>query len=162
MKKMTNKKEELAEIKTRVFKYLARREHSRYELYNKLSRKEYNRSNINKVLDELEEKDYINDERFARSWIRSRLRLKPRGARLIKKELAQKGVARSLQDRLIFELISEEKELEMAKELSKKWLSKKKKKENLDRKLYRYLSNKGFSNNICINVIDDFKEKKLL
>jgi len=158
---MTNK-EEQSEIRSKVFKYLARREHSRYELYKKLNRKEYNRSNINKVLNELEEKDYINDERFARSWIRSRLRLKPRGKRLIKKELTQKGVSKSLQDRLIFELVSEEKELEMAKNLSKKWLNRKRSKENLDRKLYRYLSNKGFSSNIAITILDNFREKNLL
>ncbi len=158
---MTNK-EEQSEIRSKVFKYLARREHSRYELYKKLNRKEYNRSNINKILNELEEKDYINDERFARSWIRSRLRLKPRGKRLIKKELTQKGVSKSLQDRLIFELVSEEKELEMAKNLSKKWLNRKRSKENLDRKLYRYLSNKGFSSNIAITILDNFREKNLL
>lgn len=159
---MTNKKEEQSEIRNKVFKYLARREHSRYELYQKLNRKEFASRNINKILDELEEKDYINDERFARSWIKSRLRLKPRGPRLIKKELAQKGVSKSLQDRLIFELVPEEKELEMAKNLSKKWLNRKRSQENLDRKLYRYLSNKGFSNNITITILDNLREKNLL
>ncbi len=88
--KMKNK-EEQSEIRNKVFKYLARREHSRYELYKKLNRKDYNRSNINQILDELEDKDYINDERFARSWIKSRLRLKPRGPRLIKKRAGSKG-----------------------------------------------------------------------
>lgn len=159
---MTNKKEEQSKIRNKVFKYLARREHSRYELYKKLNRKAYDRENINKVLDELEGKDYINDERFARSWIKSRLRLKPRGPRLIKKELAQKGIPAVTQDRLIQELISDNKELEMAKDLSKKWLNKKSNQENLDRKLYRYLSNKGFSNNISIRILDDLREKNLL
>ena len=160
--KMTNNKEEQSEIRNKVIKYLARREHSRYELYKKLNRKDYNRSNINQILDELEDKDYINDERFARSWIKSRLRLKPRGPRLIKKELAQKGVAKSLQDRLIFELVSEEKELEMAEKLSRKWLRKKRDKENLDKKLYRYLSNKGFSGNISMTILDNFRDENLL
>lgn len=161
---MKNKKEEQSEIRNKVFKYLARREHSRYELYNKLSRKDYDRENINIILDELEDKDYINDERFARSWIKSRLRFKPRGSRLIKKELAQKGVSKSLQDSLIFELISEEKELEMAKDLSRKWLSKKrnKNKENIDKKLYRYLSNKGFGSNISITILDNLRDENLL
>ncbi len=161
---MKNKKEEQSEIRNKVFKYLARREHSRYELYNKLSRKDYDRENINIILDELEDKDYINDERFARSWIKSRLRFKPRGPRLIKKELAQKGVSKSLQDSLIFELISEEKELEMAKDLSRKWLSKKrnKNKENIDKKLYRYLSNKGFGSNISITILDNLRDENLL
>ena len=162
MKKMKNKKEELSEIRNKVFKYLARREHSRYELYKKLNRKDYDRSNINKILDELEDKDYINDERFATSWIKNRLRLKPRGPRLIKKEMAQKGVSKSLQDRLIFELVTEEKKLEMAEYLSKKWLRKKRNKENLDRKLYRYLSNKGFGSNISITILDNLREKNLL
>ncbi len=161
---MKNKKEEQSEIRNKVFKYLARREHSRYELYKKLSRKDYDRENINIILDELEDKDYINDERFARSWIKSRLRFKPRGSRLIKKELAQKGVSKSLQDSLIFELISEEKELEMAKDLSRKWLSKKrnKNKENIDKKLYRYLSNKGFGSNISITILDNLRDENLL
>jgi len=62
-----------ARCKNSAIYSLAMREHSRLELHNKLQKKDYaDGVDINKLLDELEENDYLNEERFAESYIRHR------------------------------------------------------------------------------------------
>jgi regulatory protein len=74
---------------------LSRREHSYKELTQKLAQREYQKSEIEPVLDYLIEKDYLSDERFADCLLRSRVN-KGYGRRYIKSELAQKGVCSSI------------------------------------------------------------------
>ncbi len=138
------------EIKGKVFRYLARREHSRKELYDKLERKDYEPAEINSVLDALTDKGYIDDTRFAETWIRHRIESKPRGPYLIRAELKKKGVDAEIQDKLLAELMPPRKEFELALELAESWLAKKTITNNeeedfkLRKKLFRYLSQKGF------------------
>lgn len=151
------KREKFNKIKDKAFRLLAQREHSRFELYRKLKRKEFPVQMINQALDYLEEQDYLNDQRFAENWIKSRLRYKPRGPYLIKKELSQKGVDISIQKELISSLITPEVEYRLARQLLDKWLNRKKKKDDISDKMYRYLLNKGFSSSICKSIIEDYQ-----
>jgi regulatory protein len=71
---------------------LAMREHSRYELKNKLLKKEYVEGvDLEKLLDELEASDYLSDKRFAESFIRARVS-RGQGKLKILNELKQRGV----------------------------------------------------------------------
>ena len=138
------------EIKSKVFKYLARREHSRKELFDKLERKDYEPAEINYVLNELTDKGYIDDTRFAETWIRHRLERKPRGPHLIRAELKNKGVDPDIRDKLLAKLMPPRKEFEVALGLAESWLAKRtisdSEEENFElrKKLFRYLSQKGF------------------
>ena len=72
------------------------REHSRQELYQKLSRKEYVTDvDLEALLDDLEENNYLSDERFAESFIRSRTS-RGQGSVKIINELRIRGVKESL------------------------------------------------------------------
>lgn len=75
---------------------LAMREHSRQELYNKLKIKEFAEDvDLNALLDELEESDYLSDKRFTESFIRYRV-TRGQGSMKIINELRQKGVTTGL------------------------------------------------------------------
>lgn len=75
---------------------LAMREHSRLEIYNKLSKKDFVEGvDLDKLLDKLEENNYLNDERFAESFIRYRS-TRGQGAIKITSELRLRGVNRLL------------------------------------------------------------------
>jgi len=50
------------------------------------------------VLDRLRAAGFLDDEQFAQTWVESRRRASPRGDRLLRQELARKGVARDLVD----------------------------------------------------------------
>ena len=72
---------------------LAMREHSRQELKVKLTQKGFSTDvDLNKLLDELESNDYLNDQRFAESFIRSRV-IRGQGKIKILNDLKQRGVS---------------------------------------------------------------------
>ena len=70
---------------------LARREHSRKELYTKLSGR-CEQINLDTVLDDLERNGYLSDQRFTESFIRMRT-AQGHGEVRIRFDLRQKGVA---------------------------------------------------------------------
>lgn len=75
---------------------LARREHSRHELYIRLkSRCGDSLDILQRVLDDLEEDGLLSDRRFAEAYIRSRIS-RGQGAVRIRHELRNKGVAEAL------------------------------------------------------------------
>lgn len=62
-------------LRRRAMDYLARREHSRFELFNKLSQKCTDASveQLNAVLDKLVQDNLLSDERFVESYARGRI-----------------------------------------------------------------------------------------
>lgn len=77
--------------------HLARREHSRAELEQKLAKKDFDSALINQVLNRLREESLQSDERFAEAYITSRAR-KGFGPLRMVLELGQKGLSESLID----------------------------------------------------------------
>jgi regulatory protein len=87
------------QLRLQAMNLLARREHLRRELENKLSRRfgsEFE-SEIHAVLDTLEEENLLSDVRFTHAYIRQRS-AKGYGPERIRQELKQKGVAGNLLD----------------------------------------------------------------
>lgn len=72
---------------------LARREYSREELVQRLAQRGYERGVVLPVLDELAERGYQSDRRYALAWIASRVRRRPQARGLLLLELKAKGVA---------------------------------------------------------------------
>jgi regulatory protein len=80
-------------IKNYLLKLLSRRAHARQELFTKASRKkDFSPEIVNDVLDELEEKDFIDDREFAQKFARDKNHLNDWGPVKIKAHLRQKGV----------------------------------------------------------------------
>lgn len=76
----------------RAVALLGRREHSAWELRNKLVQKGFNRSVVSDVVKVLQERDWQSDTRFAESFIRQRIAV-GYGPVRIRSELSQKGVS---------------------------------------------------------------------
>lgn len=74
-----------------AIQWLARREYSRAELARKLEQKAFEADEISACLDALAEQALQSDERFAESFIRSRI-ARGQGVIRIKGELRQRGV----------------------------------------------------------------------
>ena len=81
---------------------LSRREHSYFELQQKLQRKGHESADIDAALKALVEENLLSDERFVESFVHSR-RERGSGPRKIAAELAQKGVSDSLISRYLDE-----------------------------------------------------------
>ena len=90
-----------AEIYNKALDLLSRREHSRKELYLKLTKRFESKEDINFNLDRLEEKNLLSDSRFAEEYVQAR-RKKGFGPIKISAELEKRGVnGRSFLMRLI-------------------------------------------------------------
>jgi len=74
---------------------LARREHSEFELRQKLHIREFETDDIDAAIERLLEKDYLSDARFAQSSCRHRA-IRGYGWRYIANELKQKGVCSTI------------------------------------------------------------------
>ncbi len=78
-------------LKGRALRLLSSREHSRAELERKLAQHEEEPGQLRRVLDELQAKDFINEQRVVESVLHRRA---PRlGAARIRQELQVKGLA---------------------------------------------------------------------
>jgi len=75
-----------------ALKILSLRPHSKQEVIRFLRKKTSDDTLINQTIEKLEKAKLINDEEFGRWLVESRSRSKPRGMRLLKQELKQKGI----------------------------------------------------------------------
>jgi regulatory protein len=78
-------------LKGRALRLLGTREHSRAELERKLARHEEEAGQLRRVLDELQAKDFINEQRVVDSVLHRRA--PGLGAARIRQELQSKGLA---------------------------------------------------------------------
>ncbi len=123
---------------------LARREHSRLELYQKLKQKKFEPNTINVELDKLSNEGLQSDERFAEAFLRSRID-KGKGPNIILSELLQRGVDELLVSNVL-ESISEGQWCEVAYETMNKKLGNESELDyDKQLKLMKFLNNRGFT-----------------
>lgn len=131
---------ELDKAYMRALDLLARRPRSCWEMEQYLKRKDYDVSVVAKTLKHLEDRELLNDEAFARSWVASRRLLKQTSKQRLKQELRQKRVA----DDLITLVLEEDEatDIEMLQGLIEK--KRRQTKYQDDEKLMQYLVRQGF------------------
>ena len=88
------------ELRLQAMNLLARREHSRQELYRKLSRRGAEAADIEPVLDQLIADKLLSDERFAEAYTTARAR-KGYGPQRIQQELQERGVSDDIIDSIL-------------------------------------------------------------
>jgi regulatory protein len=86
---------------------LARRDHSDQELRVKLRRRGFSTSAIDVVLEEMRDRGYQSDSRFAASWVRSAMRRGDRSREFLIARLHAKGVSRDLAKQTVDDYESE-------------------------------------------------------
>ena len=98
------------QLKKRALYYLGKRDYSRVELGRKIltysESLEINKADLELVLDELEEKDWLSDDRFSEQFVLSRKR--KFGARKIAHELKLRGVNESIISRVLRDIKDDE------------------------------------------------------
>ena len=144
-------------IKNSAFLYLSRRIHSKGELFQKLKKKEYDTNIIDDVLNELEDKKYLDDEYFTRKFTEEKLHRKKWGLDKIKSHLFVKGIKRELIEKVLSEFADDEIILVNAKHLLEKkknyYAKKKYSDQQLNQKLFSFLRSRGFSYEIISKAI---------
>ena len=148
-------KEKFIAIREQAWRFLARRMHSRKELRDKLITKEHKQEDIDTILSELENKNYLNDTSFTRQMISEELNLRKSGPLLIKNKLLKKGVENTLISSLINELYDEHLQYQNCQYFANKKLSslKSSNDRSTKTKLGNFLIQKGFPWDMCNRVI---------
>src|SRR6266567_1265250 len=76
-------------------RFLAQRPRSEYEVRQRLRRAGVDEALVDGVLGQLRQHQLLDDAVFAQYWVEQRQTFRPRGARLLRAELAHLGVERS-------------------------------------------------------------------
>lgn len=91
MAKQENDQDELYRARAAALRLLARREHSRHELALKMRQRKFAGDVIRSVLDEYEDRSWLDDHRFAEVYARQRMELGYGPLRILG-ELQQRGI----------------------------------------------------------------------
>ena len=139
-----------------ALRWLAVRPQAGGELRRRLNQKGFAQVADN-IIEKLRSQDYINDDDFARRYVKTRLLTKNIGRRMIEAELKAKGIAGVSIERVLDELMDLETTLRLAKKaVSKKMaLLKKLDPAKRKRKIYSFLLQRGFDSEIIAQVLKE-------
>lgn len=135
-------------INNSALRLISRRSHSKFELKVKLLKKKFEIERIQKVLSDLEDKGYLDDQKFAEELVSERLNRKKDGINKIRNSLYQKGVKKEIIESVLESEIDENEMIESAIKLAEKkikLLSNVEDTMKKKQKLISFLSNKGFN-----------------
>ena len=147
--------EESKNARRRAIRYLVYRDRSRNEIIRYLNEKKFSADAVDETLIFLESNDYINDERFAMQFGRSRIVNKKIGRLRLGLELGKKGLERKIIEETLNSLYEEYDEKKIAMSCAKKKLaSTSSSGSEKDRgRLARFLERKGFPTSIIYQVV---------
>lgn len=145
------------QVLDKMAKYCAYQEHCVKDVKDKLKTYDITEEEKNKILDYLLDNRFVNDERFAKSFVRGKVNQSGWGMNKIRFHLIQKGIDKELIDealgqtdeetyrqRLIDILKAKAKTVKAASDFEKK------------RKLAAYAMQKGFEGSLVWEVLKEF------
>ena len=138
----------------------ARSEHCLYDLLEKMRRWEMSDEAQARVMQRLVSERYVDDERYARAFVRDKIRYNKWGRRKVEQALWQKHINDDIREQVLSE-VDDEEYLNVLRPL----LSKKRKEEKgksseyeLNQRLVRFALSRGFTYDIirqCLDVDDE-------
>lgn len=137
----------------KVLKFIAYQSRTETEVRKKMAKLGCKEELIENIIHDLKEKNYINDADFAKEWIATRTRSKPRSYRYFAHELKRKGIT---EEYISLALQNAPDESDMALQLGKKYL---KRYANLNhdefkKKMYGVLARRAFPYEIIKTTIE--------
>ena len=134
-------------------RFLSFRPRSEAEVRRRLTRR-FPPELVDRVIEALRDKNYLDDEEFARRWRLHRERFHPQGRRVLQLELSRFGVAREVIDQALLGMEEEENAYRAGLKLAVRLMSKDCTQEALGRKLYPYLQRRGFAYSVVRDTVN--------
>lgn len=137
---------------------LSHRARSARELERRLARKDFPAEVASAAVEDLERMGLVDDAAFAESFVRDRVRLRPKGKRVLVQELRARGVDAETADAAVGEVMEEEgvSELELARAAAAKWGARSgEDPQSARRRLYGYLARRGFGSDAIREVLEE-------
>lgn len=138
----------------------ARSEHCLYDLLEKMRRWEMSDEAQARVMQRLVSERYVDDERYARAFVRDKIRYNKWGRRKVEQALWQKHINDDIREQVLSEVDDEEYLNVLRPLLSKKRKEEKGKRSEyeLNQRLVRFALSRGFTYDIirqCLDVDDE-------
>src|SRR3990167_1503602 len=149
---------ESMDAKNYAFWLLGRRAYSEKRLRDKLRQKKYPEGDIEQIIKYCLERKFLNDLEYAKSFIRTRLSLRPRGQRVLRLELLKRGISdENIKEALASKDTNQASEVELALRLveQKRFQYAGIDEQTRNRRLFALLARRGFSISIIKEVIND-------
>lgn len=137
----------------KILHYCDYQDRCKKEIFAKLNTFELADNDKDFIVDFLNDEGYINDERYCRSYVKSKLNLKKWGVNKIKISLIAKGIDRDIIDAVVSEIDQDSYREELIKLLENKKINESdpyKRKA----KLIRYAVSKGYSINDVMEIVN--------
>jgi regulatory protein len=137
---------EFSKAKKYAYRLISKRLYTEQEIAHKLKKKQFNPLVIKRILVELRDYSYINDLEFARLWIKTRMRLKPKGEALLRVELLKRGINKEVANQALAEVLKDYNQEKIVFNLVKQRISRLKLDFSLKSrsKIFSFLERRGF------------------
>ena len=133
----------------------ARAEHCQHEMLEKMRRWEMSDEAQARVMARLVKERYVDDERYARAFVRDKIRYNKWGRRKVEQALWQKGIDEDIRQRVLGEVDDEEYLSVLRPLLKQKRRSTKAARDyELNQKLVRFALGRGFTYDVIRKCLD--------
>ena len=155
--------EKFNKLYNNALKFLSFRSRSEKEVFDHLIKKEDAIEVITQVIAKLKEQKFLNDYEFAKQWIESRMRFRPRSQKMLAFELKQKGISKEIIEQIFNFQFSIFNEKEQIQKLIEKKIEKYKglPRQEVFQKLGGFLARRGFDYDTIKASIDDIFKKRV-
>ena len=150
----TNHIEKIKHPYNLAIRYLSFKPRTIYEMQKFIEKKGFNEEIVKKVIDALLEKNYLNDKNFAKLFIESKARNKPKSKFAFQYELKKKGISPSIIDDILEQYDDQDLAIKAVKPKIKIW--KTLDDEKFKKKMMNYLRYRGFNYEIFISTLNHF------
>jgi regulatory protein len=149
--------EELASMKLcydQAVYLLAKKEESAYTLKQKLQLRNHSLVSVKKVIENLQETNYLSDNRYAYQWLKARIRKRPASCRYLIQELSQKGISSELSYDALNSFANEQQIEDLDRFLLKQAKNQLEKRTSQKSKVFSSLQKRGFSYNLIDSILN--------
>lgn len=154
--------DEYGKVRQAVFRYLRYRARSVQEVRSYLAQKDWDSTICEEILQECVEQGYLDDQVFAKAWVKERNERKGYGKLRLRQELKAKGVS-SLDIEAALRDIDEEEERQKATELAERrylriqdqpWST-------IERRIGQYLLRRGYSSSMVYSILNQIRSRRM-
>lgn len=142
----------------RALYFLKFRPRSRFEIQRYLKGKQFSAGAINEAIHRLETAGYLNDPDFARLWVESRLRSKPRSASALRAELREKGISEEIILATVADMDEKQAAWTAVRAKLRRWG--RLEKTDFKKKIYGCLIRRGFHHALCGEIFEQAWAKR--
>ena len=128
--------------------------YSKTQMTRNLDKEGFSENTVETIVTELIQSGHIRDRQFAEKWVQRRQKSNPRGRKVLKQELIEKGVDRETAEQVINKINTKDEEslaFQIAQKQAKKY--KRLPHQVAQRRLHGFLSRRGYDSDLIMKIM---------